>query len=99
MAKNNNTGKAMKHLYPDKKFGKDYTVEDDGKGAEIVVWNIPGPRPTNAEIDQAALDYDAAVKAKKDGVKGKRGGLLGKLKISDKDFSAFVDLIKAEIFN
>jgi hypothetical protein len=62
---NPNTGKALKKLYPTKKHDIDYTVVDrgDGNGANIEMWNIAGPQPTDAEINQAASDYDDDVTA------------------------------------
>ena len=53
--------KGFAHLFPDAEMFRDYRLEAFGEGEpELVVWNLPDPVPTDAELDQAILDYDAA---------------------------------------
>ena len=37
----------------------DYTLQDDGAGAYIKVWNSASPQPTEAEIESAHAEWQA----------------------------------------
>lgn len=52
---------AIKQLYPNAINLTDFTVEDksDGKGPFIAEWNLSDPQPTQAELDQAWIDWQA----------------------------------------
>ncbi len=52
---------AIKQLYPDAINLTDFTVEDksDGEGPFIAEWNLIDPQPTQVELDQAWIDWQA----------------------------------------
>ena len=57
-------GEAIAQLFPSAVHGVDFRVDDrgDGQGARITFWSVAklGVQPTQATIDQAKLDVDAA---------------------------------------
>lgn len=52
---------AIKQLYPDAVNLVDFSIEDksDGGGPFIAEWNLIDPQPTQAELDQAWIDWQA----------------------------------------
>jgi hypothetical protein len=55
--------KALRHLYPQADPARDYEVRDDGTGAYIAAWRLPGQPPSAQQIADAILAYDAAATA------------------------------------
>jgi hypothetical protein len=55
---------AILHLYPNANPSTDYRIEDkgDGQGLRVTFWSDArlGPQPSQATIDQARLDWQAA---------------------------------------
>lgn len=50
---------AILFLFPDTNFIDDVILQDDGAGPYIAQWNRPELQPTQQELDQAWLDYQA----------------------------------------
>lgn len=48
-----NLGQAVAELFPDADPLKDYTVQDDGKGPRLAVWNLGVPRPSPEQLEAA----------------------------------------------
>ncbi len=49
---------AIKELYPDAEEGKDFVLQDDGKGPRIKVWRYKNtPQPTQTELEAAYQQY------------------------------------------
>lgn len=42
--------------FPLVSFQRDIIIQDDGQGAYIKQWNLPDPRPTDAQLAQWAID-------------------------------------------
>lgn len=53
---------AIKHLHPNARPFIDYEIADsqDGRGPQIIVWNLPGNPPAPAELEALAAEYDTA---------------------------------------
>lgn len=44
--------------FPNSNFRRDIIIQDDGHGPYIKEWNLPDPKPTQANLDQWAIDLD-----------------------------------------
>ena len=52
--------KALKQLYPNADPFWEYRIRREADGSEqIIVWNLPQPQPTEAEINAASAAYNA----------------------------------------
>lgn len=55
-----NIANALARLFPNADPLRDYTLQDDGSGAQIAVWNLAAAQPTPAQLVAASNAYDAA---------------------------------------
>jgi len=62
-----NIVRAIEYLYPEAKILQDFAVADEGKGQYIAEWNLPDPKPSEAELLSLEEDpnFQAWLKAKK----------------------------------
>lgn len=53
--------RSLEYLFPDAVSLVDYVIQDnsDGKDPFVAEWNLADPQPTQVELDQAWLDWQA----------------------------------------
>lgn len=57
---------AIRALFPRATPGVDYIVMDDGTGAVLAQWRLPGPQPTQAQLDAAPIPLNTQIRADAD---------------------------------
>lgn len=53
-----NKARCIKFMYPHAEAGRDYMVMDDGGGQKIIMWKLPQPVPTDAELEAVWPDAE-----------------------------------------
>jgi hypothetical protein len=60
MTLNPRFAEAFRHLHPHADMHDDIVVQDDGMGPYLARWNLSGDPPSDAQIEQALIELDAA---------------------------------------
>lgn len=58
-----NLALAILHKYPNADPLEDFRVRDDGSGQYIADWNLPNPKPTQANLNEWWAEYDTYQKS------------------------------------